>query len=183
MEERHRLFSIILYKESETYNTIEILKNIKGYRYYAFILHDKDLQDNGEYKKPHYHIIIKVDNACTIQALSNKIGIPKNYIQFIRNERAYIRYLIHIDDEEKTQYNLSDIVCSRSYNSKIMKSFDDLETEEEIIDKIFCFINEHSDLDYISFYRIFLQWLNSNCYYSIYNRYRKEFNMVLNLNK
>lgn len=183
MEDRHRLFSIILYKDTDTYNINNILKNIKGYRYYAYILHNKDLTKDLELKKSHYHIIIKTDNACTLDALSKKIGVPVNYIQFIRNERSYIRYLIHVDDEDKTQYSLNEIQCSRSYYSKVMKSFDDLETEEEIIEKIFIFIQEHNDLDYFTFYRLFVQWLNSNCYYSIYNRYRKEFSLVLNFSK
>ena len=109
MKDRFRLFSIILYEESESYDIKQVLFNIKSNKYYAFILHNKDEDNKGQIKKPHYHIIIRLDNASTIEALSNKLGVPSNYIQNIKNERAYIRYLIHFDDVDKYQYQLEDM--------------------------------------------------------------------------
>ena len=93
IEKRARLFSIILYEDTTDYDIKDVLFNIKSQKYYAYILHNKDTDNKGQFKKAHYHIIIRLDNASTIQALSKKIGIKENYIQVIKNERSYIRHL------------------------------------------------------------------------------------------
>lgn len=181
MKDRYRLFSIILYEESESYNTKDVLFNIKSNKYYAYILHNKDINELGEFKKPHYHIIIKLDNACTIDALSKKLGLAPNYIQNIRNERAYIRYLLHFDDAEKHQYTMEEISCSRLYQRKISKSFEDAETEEQILCNINTFISDLKNKGVNSTDALFLliQYVNSNCYDTIYKRYRFEFQKML----
>ena len=183
MENRFRLFCLVLYKESDSYSFSEVIKNIKSYKYYAYCCHDSDLDDTGIPKKIHYHFVIKLDNASTIDALSKKIGVPKNYIQNIRNERAFIRYLIHFDDDDKFQYNLDDIVVSRSYKRYVSKCFDDKETEEEIIDKIYEYIlNELVSLDYKTALFNLIKYVNYNCYDTIYKRYRFEILEFLKLN-
>ena len=121
MKDKYRLFSIILYEISDDYDTNEVFKNIKANKYYAFILHNLDKDNKGEFKKAHYHIIIRLDNASTISALAKKLGIKENYIQHIKNERAYIRYLIHFDDLDKYQYPIEQIHSSRMYDRKIKR--------------------------------------------------------------
>lgn len=177
MEKRYRIFSIILYEESDSYDIKNVMFNIKSNKYYAYILHNKDKDNKGQFKKPHYHIIIRLDNASTIDALSRKLGVPSNFIQNIQNERSYIRYLIHFDDAEKYQYELREICFSRYYQRKIMKAFEDLETEEDIIIKIYNKIDELNDLKIDKRESTFLliQYINVNCYDTIYKRYRQEF--------
>lgn len=181
MKDRFRLFSIILYEKSESYDTKKVLFNIKSNKYYAYILHNKDTDNKNNFKKEHYHIIIKLDNATTIDALSKKLGLPSNFIENIRNERAYIRYLIHFDDADKYQYSLEDIKYSRLYQRKIMKSFEDKETEEEILCKINNFIKNLKEKGVSSEDALFLliQYINSNCYDTLYKRYRYEFQNLL----
>lgn len=183
MSDRYRLFSLILYEDTDTYDIKNVLFNIRSNKYYAYILHNQDKDNKGNFKKPHYHIIIKLDNATTIDALSKKLGVPKNYIQNIRNERAYIRYLIHFDDADKFQYELGDIKNSRLYERYIKKCFEDKETEEEIIVKINAFINNLKDKNISNTDALFLliQFINSNNYDQLYKRYRFEFQKMLNL--
>lgn len=181
MNNRFRLFSIILYEDTTSYDIKEVLFNIKAQKYYAFILHNKDTDNKGQIKKPHYHIIIRLDNACTIETLANKLGIEKNYIQNIKNERAYIRYLIHFDDADKFQYQLEEVCCSRNYQRKVMKAFEDLETEEDIIIKIYDKIDKLNALKIDKRESMFhlIQYVNVNCYDTIYKRYRQEFLSLL----
>ena len=181
MKDRYRLFSIILYEDSDSYDFKNVLFNIRANKYYAYILHNKDKDNNGQFKKSHYHIIIKLDNASTIEALAKKLGLASNYIQNIRNERAYIRYLIHFDDADKHQYDLQEIKCSRLYNRKVMKSFEDAETEEQILCNINNFINNLKGKGVSNEDALFLliQYVNSNCYDTIYKRYRYEFQNML----
>ena len=181
METRFRLFSIILYKDSESYDFNECIKCIKGYKFYAYCKHDMDLTSEGLEKKTHYHIVLKLDNASTIKALSKKIGVPENYIQNIRNERSYIRYLIHFDDEDKYQYEFEDIISSRSYQRYIKKCFEDKETEEQIISNINDFINHLSGVPYSQALFTLIAYVNDNAYDTIYKRYRQEFTTILKM--
>lgn len=184
MKDRYRLFSLVLYKDTDSYDFLEVIKNIKGYHYYAYIKHNNDKDDNGILKKEHYHCILKLDNASTISALSKKIGIPENYIQNVRNERSMIRYLIHFDDEDKYQYNIADINCSRNYQRFIYKCFDDKESEEEILNNIIYYItNELKEVPITQSLSKLLIYINNNCYETIYKRYRYELNELLHLYK
>jgi len=176
MKNKFRLFEMILYLETESYDIKEVLKNIRGERYYAYCLHDNDIDENGKIKKPHYHIIIRFDNARTQEQVAKKFGVPVNYINNIRNERSYVRYLIHFDDKEKYQYLQRDIECSRSYERFINKCFDDKETEDEILENIFCYVNELISQKY-NYHDIIIKlvkYININAYETIYKRYRVE---------
>lgn len=176
MKDKFRLFEAILYIDSISYDIKEVLKCIRGERYYAYTLHDQDLDEEGHIKKPHYHIVIRFDNARTKSGVAKKLGIPENFVNNIRNERTYIRYLIHFDDKEKYQYRQSDIVCSRSYERFVNKCFDDKETEDEILENIFCKINEliSNNFSYHDTIIHLVKYININAYETIYKRYRNE---------
>lgn len=176
LRDRFRLFTCVLYDETTDYNIDEVLRNIKSYKNYAFIKHDKDINVKGEIKKTHYHCIVKVDNATTISAISKKIGIPDNYVKNVRNERSMVRYLVHIDDKDKYQYDIKDICSSKLYDRTVSKCFDDLESESEQLANIYNFINhisEKTDNKHNGLY-LLIQYVNSNCYDTIYKRYRYE---------
>ena len=58
MKDRYRLFTLVLYEESDKYNFKDVLKNIKSYKFYAYIKHNKDVFDDGTDKQVHYHFEI-----------------------------------------------------------------------------------------------------------------------------
>ena len=144
LKDRHRVFSLVLYEDTDSYNFEEVIRNIKTYKNYAYIKHDKDLKEDNTYKKEHYHCILKLDNACTISALSKKIDVPDNYIQNVRNERTMVRYLIHLDDPLKAQYDKNDIVASPVYSRYVNKCFEHIESEEEQLSNIYTFVSDLS---------------------------------------
>ena len=184
MKDRYRLFFIELYKETKSYDYKEVLRNLKGYKKWAYITHDKDRKENGELKKEHTHFVLHLDNASTKEALSKKTGIPINFIENVRNERSVVRYLIHIDDDDKYQYSKNEIKCSRNYERYVSKCFDDLETEEQILSNIFAFLDSAmvDNKNYSSILFLLIQYVNSNCYDTIYKRYRYEFQEYLKYN-
>lgn len=181
LKDRFRCFSLVLYDDTDSYNFDEVIRNIKTYKNYAYIKHDKDLKEDNTLKKIHYHCILKLDNACTISALSKKLDIPDNYIQNVRNERTMVRYLIHVDDPLKVQYDKNDIIASPIYSRYVGKCFEGIESEEEQLSKIYTFVsdlstkakNQHDAL------YLLVQYVNSNCYDTIYKRYRFEINDYL----
>lgn len=79
-----------------------------GYRY-AAILHDKDTDENGELKKPHWHIVLVFPNQRTVNPIAKEFGIKSNYLQLSHDRDAALRYLIHADDPDKYQYSPDEV--------------------------------------------------------------------------
>ena len=105
---RDRKFALLLYPEDATHmQALEIIK--KSYDY-AAILHDKDLDEKGETKKSHYHVIITTgSNAKWSTAIIKELGIADNYIEKIKNLDRALEYLIHLNDDNKHQYPIDSV--------------------------------------------------------------------------
>lgn len=111
---RTRNFATVVYPESAPEDWKEILY---GHCVPAFIspLHDKDINPTGEPKKPHYHVIIMFDGKKTIEQATeifdsiNGVGCEK-----VKSIRGYARYLCHLDNPEKYQYEPSQVQCIAS---------------------------------------------------------------------
>lgn len=107
---KSRYWSFIVYPESVKGDWIDILVNL-GCVFAVSPLHDKDVNPDGELKKPHYHVLVQFDGPTTYKNVNDNIcaligaTIPKNVISM----RGYYRYLTHMDNPEKYQYNSEDI--------------------------------------------------------------------------
>lgn len=96
----------------------EALKSNEQITYWAYILHNLDEFATGEIKKAHYHIIIEYiptdKKGC--KAFMSKIFTQEELsgcdIQSCKNVIKAHRYLLHLDNLEKHQYDKKDIVCS-----------------------------------------------------------------------
>jgi len=73
-------------------------------------LHDRDIQADGTKKKPHYHVVFKFSSNKSFEQVKTLLE-PFNcpIPQKVNSIKGQIRYLIHIDDPDKFQYELSDI--------------------------------------------------------------------------
>lgn len=175
---RYRNFMVLFYKDTDTYNFNDIIFNIHSMKYYAYIKHTPEEEE----KKEHYHAFIHLDTACTISSISKRLGIPENYIQYSKNVRGSCRYLTHIDYPDKTQYDINEVYVSPIFKRKFLKNFEDIKTEEEVIQDIYFFIdNNHYDT-YLEKVRGLIFFVNINCYDTIYKRYRMEFLEYLKMN-
>ena len=176
-QKRVRLFSILLYKDSNSYDYNDILAYLKSMGQYAYIEH---IPENDE-KKLHTHFLLKCANAKTFDSIHKKTNIPINHIESVRSERFMIRYLIHFDSPEKIQYDFKDIICSDTYSRVVRKAFDDMESEEVQICNIYNFINDtiKKTTKKHEILYLLIQYVNSNCYDIVYKRYRQEFNSYL----
>lgn len=162
---------ILFYDESKHYNFDDLIFNIHSLKYYAYIKH----QPETEEKLEHYHAFIHLDTACTESALAKRLGIPKDKVQYVKNVRGGCRYLTHIDYPEKIQYSIDDVKVSGLFKRKFLKNFEDVKTEEEIIQDIYFWIdNTHFD-NYFEKIRYLTLFININCYDTVYKRYRPEF--------
>lgn len=165
-EKKYRHFMILLYPEWDNY--INILNDIKGnFKNYAYIKHIPEEEE----KKEHVHLVLSVDNPRSISGLSKRLDIPVNLIQRIKGLRGSCRYLIHKDNEEKYQYNLDQVVVSNSFKSTYFKSFDDLLSDEEILDNIYGFINDNKALTPVDLEMLLTKYVCSNAFERIFKRY------------
>lgn len=121
-QKQTRDWHLVVMQETEngTLDTKELEKVINIYTsYYFIILHDKDTNEHGEIKKPHYHIVMKTRKRITLGGLlrdiSKLLEINKTSINAREtiNETASIRYLLHLDYENKHQYAPFEILTKR----------------------------------------------------------------------
>lgn len=80
----------------------EILANLddKGFPY-VYALHDKDIADDGNPKKPHYHIEVRVPGGMSLSAFKKNVGI--RYAEPLKSWEGYTVYLLHADSESKSK--------------------------------------------------------------------------------
>lgn len=107
-------WATILYPESGKPDFLEIIDKL-GYKAAVSPLHDMDKKDDtDELKKAHYHILFQFESPRTDKFFSEIVSS----IGAVGHERvvslpAYTRYLAHLDNPEKHQYNQDDI---KSFN-------------------------------------------------------------------
>lgn len=102
-----RYVRYITITDNDPANWDKIIKVAKSsYKYYWYIFHDSDTDDNGQIKKKHLHLVCYDSSPSTIKkAISNFEGCTlPNLVEACRNGRAMLRYLIHLDDKDKFQY-------------------------------------------------------------------------------
>lgn len=108
---RSRSWSFLVYPESAPENWRDLLDE----QHIAWVespLHDKDINPTGEPKKPHYHIFLTFEGKKSYEQILEVIQCTNGTIpQRVNNQRSLIRYFAHIDNPEKAQYNLTEIVC------------------------------------------------------------------------
>lgn len=138
---RTRNYATVVYPESAPENWQELLSE---QFVPAFIspLHDKDVNPTGEPKKAHYHVLIMFDSTKTIEQakeIFEKIGGVG--CEKVNSIRGYSRYLCHLDNPEKAQYDQSDVrsMCGADYITTIGLVTDKYKAIREMME----FITEH----------------------------------------
>ncbi len=165
-EKRYRNFMLLLYPEDDYFK--DVLQDIKSsFKNYAYIKH---MPEEDE-KKEHVHLILSLDNPRSELSLSKRLEVPKRLVRRIKSLRGSCRYLVHKDNEDKFQYNLDQVIVSNSFKSKYFKSFDDLLSDEEILDNIYTFIDSYPDLDSIHLEMELTKYVCSNGFDSVFRRY------------
>lgn len=104
---RDRTMALMLYPEDSTH--VQAIEKIKESYDYAFILHDKDCDEDGVVKKAHWHVVLRFKNQNWNSSVAKDLGIELNYIQKVKNFDNALQYLIHYNDTDKYQYDLSEV--------------------------------------------------------------------------
>lgn len=112
MASRTRVFGTVVYPESAP---PEWRRKLDDFHVMAFVspLHDQDINESsGDKKKAHYHVMVMFEGVKTQEQwhqIRDSIGGVGDEI--INSSRGYARYLCHLDNPEKHQYNKADVSC------------------------------------------------------------------------
>ena len=149
---KKRNWAFVLYLDSAPDDWKEILK-IKGLPFAVSPLHDKDINDDGTPKKPHYHIILVFGNPTTynnVKSITDELNQPIPIP--LESVRGMYRYFTHKDNPEKYQYNENDITLYNAFDvTEVLNNFEVFQCLKEI-QSLICELSilEYCDLlDYL----------------------------------
>lgn len=135
---RTRNYATVVYSESAPEKWRDILSE-QFIPSFISPLHNNDVNPGGEKKKEHYHVILMFDSVKTVEQareVFEKIGGVG--CEVINSIRGYARYLCHLDNPEKAQYQPDDVIalCGADYAGIIGLVIDKYKAIDEIMD--FC---------------------------------------------
>lgn len=98
-------------------------------------IHDKDIDDDGKVKKPHWHIVVCYAGKKSIEQFIDDINELHSPTPLVcRNVASSVRYLIHKDHPHKYQYNQSDIESYGGFDVEDVFKFSVSETAHYTIE-------------------------------------------------
>lgn len=106
---RSYYFATVIYPDSMPDNYLDI---IESWHVPCFVspLHDRDF-DGEKPKEPHYHVFLMFDSLKTKdQAIELFNQINGKGCEIVNSSRSYARYLLHLDNPCKAQYDRKDLV-------------------------------------------------------------------------
>ena len=143
MASRTRNWATIIYQESAKENFEEI---IDSWHIKAVLspLHKDDKNKDGAQKKAHWHLTLifgSVKSRSQVKRLTDEInGVGQEPINDLRGQ---IRYLCHLDNPEKAQYQESEIKTFGGADYELLKSEESESEQQNISDfrRIFEIVN------------------------------------------
>lgn len=175
IEYRSRHHMLLLYPDNASHMiALNTLRD--GYKYCA-ILHDSDkfigdddIPNEGELKKAHYHVIVSFPNAVWNGALSKNLGIESRFIRNCSRLVRNLRYLIHLDNPDKFQYD-SALVFGTNVDM-FVKAIGNKISEDEQFKQIMELVNSYENM-------IDIVQLAQDCAdIGLYSCFRRSFNLM-----
>jgi hypothetical protein len=102
---RAKNWTVVLYPESAPTNWRELIDDMH-IEWVESPLHDKDIDASGEPKKSHWHILLMFGSLKSyeqVRELTDTLNCPMP--KKCHNSKALVRYMAHIDNPEKAQYD------------------------------------------------------------------------------
>lgn len=146
-----RSWAFVMYPESMPDNWKEIITDL-GLPMAISPLHNKDLNPDGEIKKPHYHCICYYENSTTYNNVKTNVCDKLNATipQKLESMRGMYRYHIHLDNPEKFQYDDRERLLFNGFDIDLANKLTRTETLK-LLKQCYSFcrdnkINEYCDL-------------------------------------
>lgn len=107
---RFRNFATVVYPESAPEDWKRIIAD-QLVPCFISPLHDQDENPDGEHKKPHYHVLLMFDGVKTVEQAKELFDLIGGVgCEICKSLRGYARYLCHLDNPDKHQYDVADVV-------------------------------------------------------------------------
>lgn len=117
---------------------LEAQPNIKTW---AYILHDKDVTEDGTTKEPHVHIVVELINSLQYSTVGGYVGVPAQYVCAIRQKiksgkrmvsdiGGALSYLTHRNAPDRYQYNDSEVIAKPGYDWIAVRSKSEMRQAE-----------------------------------------------------
>lgn len=159
---------VILYDE-EFKALIEPLRPCK----YAYICHDRDIDENGEIKKAHWHLLLSFETKKSLSLIAKMLHVEENLIEVVNNYKSLERYLIHLDNPDKAQYKPSEVISNYDYEVQVYS------TTESILKYL---IDECQHYENIAQFNIMIMKLGID-YMKVYKQYYSMIKDVIYFNE
>lgn len=139
---RTRNYATIVYPESAPENWLMILRELHV-PFMVSPLHDRDLTAAGDPKKPHYHVQFVFDGVKSEAQVREIVDCVCGVgVEVVESRKGYARYLCHLDDYDKAQYDPDDVRCfgGLSYYDEI----DRISDKYDVLSQMQEFCNEYN---------------------------------------
>lgn len=156
LSSRGRTFFIVTYYPTETVRFI--LDNIDSLVHWAFCLHDRDYDENGEVKKPHIHLLLYFSDLVTASELCcwfhttqfkiiSRTDVTNEWNYLIHDSKACRKARKYLYDKSERFTDSEDYWLSRctgaSDNDKIVSMVDDMVLVQRCKLKYRDFVNKY----------------------------------------
>ena len=107
--DRTRVWAIVVYPDSAPENWQQLIDD-QHIEWVESPLHEFDTNPTGEVKKPHYHVLLMFGGVKSYEQVCDFIK-PLNcpIPQRCHNAKAAVRYMAHLDNPDKFQYDVASI--------------------------------------------------------------------------
>lgn len=169
---RSRNWAVVLYPDSAPENWAEVIGELQ-IRAVCSPLHDKDVNPDGEVKKAHRHLLLMFDSVKTqeqVMEIAEALNAPRP--QQMDSAVGTARYLCHLDNPDKAQYNVEDVIefGGADYKSLIARVSD----KYNVIGEIMVWCDDHRIYSFAALMRYSLaerpDWfrcLSDNCGWAV----------------
>ena len=110
LSDRSYLFSLVTYLTDDEIRQV-LYAHQKSILHYAWILHDKDVNEIGEPLTPHRHLVLHLKSQSIPERIHNWFCYfdSNTFVEVGRSRPALGQYLIHENAESKVQYDISNV--------------------------------------------------------------------------
>lgn len=138
-----RNWMVIVYPESAPPNWRDIL-NEEHTPWIESPLHDKDMNEDGELKKAHYHVMIMYPGQKSFKQMTELLA-PLNtpMPKVVANVNGQARYFAHMDDKDKYQYSPDDIIGHAGADVMALINTVSKSERYELMREIMAFVNDN----------------------------------------
>lgn len=130
-------WATIVYEESADPRFRDLIKKVSCSWYAISPLHDSDVTDDGNPKKPHYHILFHFSTTKSFSQVKEEFSIFGGVgCEEVKNWIGYFRYLVHADNPEKAQYDILSIESTKPNFKKLFESKEKYDANQAFVDII-----------------------------------------------